>query len=271
MLHASRRLGQHFLVSGDVLLKIIAAADLKPTDAVLEIGPGTGTLTRALAERAGQVIAVEKDERLFNALDEELEKEGIANVRLIHGDILKLLTFNFKLETPYKVVANIPYYLTSRLIRRLLEANPPPQEILLMIQKEVAERIVAAPPRMNLLAIAVQAYAIPEILLSIPPDAFRPRPKVHSALIRLSGISNRFFERNRINPDDFFALVRTAFRTKRKTILNAIVPLCEDKRTAAALLRQVGTPSDRRPENLSPETWAKLATIIRNRKSRNPR
>ncbi|MBI4032212.1 ribosomal RNA small subunit methyltransferase A [Candidatus Berkelbacteria bacterium] len=254
-------MGQHFLVSGDVLLKIIAAADLKPTDAVLEIGPGTGTLTRALAERAGQVIAVEKDERLFNALDEELEKEGIANVRLIHGDILKLLTFNFKLETPYKVVANIPYYLTSRLIRRLLEANPPPQEILLMIQKEVAERIVAAPPRMNLLAIAVQAYGRPEIVAHIPASAFAPRPKVDSALIRIANISAGFFDAAGVRPERFFLLVKGAFSQRRKTLANSLAPALGGKAAVREALKTIGRAETARPQELSIGDWARLCRI----------
>lgn len=266
-------MGQRFLRSRSVLRKIIAAADLKPTDVVLEIGPGTGTLTRALAERAGQVITVEKDERLFQLLDEQLKKEGIANVHLIHGDILKIPLeklvvhflrswkyYNKSTEAPrYRVVANIPYYLTSRLIRRLLEAEHPPKDILLMVQKEVAERITAKPPRMNLLALSVQAYGRPEIVAPVPASAFSPRPKVDSAIIRISEISNVFFREHRITARNFFATAKTGFHHKRKVLVNSLAKTFGDKPAAAAALRACGLRPNARPEELSPREWARLA------------
>ncbi len=157
MIHTSKRLGQHFLISSEVLKKIISAAELSPQDTVLEIGPGTGVLTRAMADCGARIIAVEKDERLAAMLEDECKRRGMASVRIIRGDILKIPFARLGLPPHYRVVANIPYYLTGRLIRRLLEAAPPPRDILLMVQVEVAERITAKPPHMNLLALAVQA------------------------------------------------------------------------------------------------------------------
>ena len=251
-------MGQRFLISRPVLTKIIAAADLSREDTVLEIGPGTGILTRALAEKAGRVIAVEKDKRLFELLSEQLKKEGISNVRLISGDILHIPSPYTLTPSPYKVVANIPYYLTSRLIRRLLEAEHPPKDILIMVQKEVAERITARPPHMNLLALSVQAYGQPRILARVPPEAFSPPPKVESALIEITGISGDFFTKHRIAPERFFALAKAAFAGKRKILANSLARTLDGKEHARALIKKSGLADRARPEELSLEDWAKL-------------
>lgn len=251
-------LGQHFLVSRTVLAKIVAAANLTPTDTVLEIGPGRGILTFALAERAGKVIAVEKDPRLAGLLERELESRGIKNVTIIRGDILKLFPDQLRLPHYYRVVANIPFYLTSRLIRRLLESAERPQDILLTVQKEVAERIVAKPPRMNLLALAVQAYCRPRILFRIPASAFNPRPKVESAAIALADISTDFFTKHNIPEAAFFSLLRAAFSQKRKTIANSLARALGDKKQGIAVLRRAGVPPAARPETLTLEDWARL-------------
>ena len=270
-------MGQRFLTSRPILEKIIDAAGLSKDDTALEIGPGTGALTIELAKKAGRVIAVEKDKKLFELLELRLKRLGIANVRLILGDILKLVE-NSERETmsgkqdrlaplvhcslltdSYKVVANIPYYLTSRLIRIFLESENQPAEMFLMVQKEVAERIIAKPPRMNLLALSVQAYAEPEIMFGVPRHAFSPTPRVDSAFIRFKKISRSFFDKNGIEPDRFFRIVRAGFRAKRKTLANNLEEYLGDKKTAKMLLKKCAIDPGARAETLSLENWAILA------------
>jgi len=256
-------MGQRFLVSRSVGAKIIASARLEPNDTVLEIGSGRGELTMGLARAAGRVIAVEKDPRLIAILRQRLARQGVRNITLIHGDILKILASGSITSNPYKVVANIPYYLTSRLIRKLLEAEHPPEEILLMVQREVAERIAAEPPRMNLSGLAVQAYGRPEILFWVPAEAFRPRPKVDSAFIRISDISREFFLRHRISPAAFFTVLRAAFRGKRKTVENALAKnLPRPKARIAAITERLGL-AGKRPEQLTLDDWCKLVAAIK--------
>lgn len=265
MIHDSRRIrpnllmGQHFLRSGAVLAKIIAAANLSKTDTVLEIGPGLGVLTFELARWAKEVVAVEKDKRLAALLEKKLKKERISNVRLITADILKIFPIShLSLPTSYKIVANIPYYLTGRLIRKFLTCEHPPTEMLLMVQKEVAERIIARPPKMNLLAIAVQAYAEPKILFRVPKNAFWPQPKVDSALIRISKISKRFFAAADVEESEFFAIVRAAFQGKRKTLENSLAKnLKLPKAAVSKTLSELGLLG-KRPEMLGIENWIKL-------------
>ena len=262
MLHASKRLGQHFLVSRPVLRKIVAAADLQPSDTVLEIGPGLGALTTALARRAERVIAVEKDAHLANMLEPRLERAGITNVTLITGDILKIPLSDLNLPDPYRVVANIPYYLTSRLIRRFLESNPPPASMLLMVQREVAERIAARPPRMNLLALSVQAYGRPTIIAAVRAGAFSPRPGVQSAILEISEISTRFFAAHHISPAELFAVARAAFNQRRKLLANSLQRLAAGKTGALAAIKTAGLAKSARPEELSLEEWARLTRTL---------
>lgn len=262
MIPPARRLGQHFLKSAAVLRNIIAAADLTPDDTVLEIGAGTGALTRALAARVCAVIAVEKDHELCRSLEVGLQREGVLNIRLVRGDILKIPFDGLGLPERYLVVANIPYYLTGRLIRKLLEADPPPEKILLMVQREVAERITAKPPRMNLLAVAVQACANVEILFAVPRSAFRPMPEVDSAFIRIAGINRKFFEQHGTTEETFFRIVRAAFRGQRKTIENALAVQSDiSKKEALAAARRLGL-AGRRPGELTLDQWMGLVRML---------
>lgn len=262
MLHASKRLGQHLLTSRSVLAKIIAAAELSTRDTVLEIGPGTGILTRALADRAGSVIAVEKDQDLCQSLKTRFAEEGIANVRLICGDTMKIPLEDLAMPDRYLVVANIPYYLTSRLIRRLLEAERPPERIFLMVQREVALRITARPPRMNLLALSVQAYGKPEIILTAPPEAFSPPPAVSSALIAIRSISGSFFARQRTDPARFFRVIRAAFQGKRKTLENSLSRNLKLPKTEIMELLARQKLAGKRPETLTLEDWGGLVHVM---------
>ena len=232
-----KRLGQNFLVDKRVLGKIIEAANLGKEDTVLEIGAGIGTLTLELAKKAKKVIAVEKDPKMCEILHETMK--GYENVEIIQGDILKLEIFNFQFSifkqkpnaknqmpktkckiqnTRYKVVANLPYYITSPVIRKFLEAENPPSEMILMVQKEVAQRICARPPRMNLLAVSVQFYAEPKIVSYVSKNSFWPSPKVDSAIIQITPLINA--DRKQINADLFFKVVKAGFSQPRKQILN---------------------------------------------------
>jgi len=231
----SKGLGQNFLVDKRVLGKIIEAANLGKENTVLEIGAGIGTLTLELAKKAKKVIAVEKDPKMCEILHETMK--GYENVEIIQGDILKLEIFNFQFSifkqkpnaknqmpktkckiqnTRYKVVANLPYYITSPVIRKFLETDSPPSEMILMIQKEVAQRICARPPRMNLLAVSVQFYAEPKIVSYVSKNSFWPSPKVDSAIIKIARNKNQ----ETVNKELFFKIVKAGFSQPRKQILN---------------------------------------------------
>ncbi|PIP24995.1 MAG: ribosomal RNA small subunit methyltransferase A [Candidatus Nealsonbacteria bacterium CG23_combo_of_CG06-09_8_20_14_all_36_12] len=229
-----KRLGQHFLVDEGVFWKIIKVADLKPKDTILEIGPGIGNLTRELVKRVKRVVTVEKDWKMVEILKETLK--DFQNVEIVNADILKinLKTFNLKPKA-YKIVANLPYYITSPVIRKFLESDSPPKEMVLMVQKEVAQRIcppslklrgTGAKPKMNLLAISVWFYAKPEIISYISKKSFWPQPKVDSAIIKIiprrksmisTIVENVDQERFR---DLFFKIVKAGFSQPRKQLIN---------------------------------------------------
>lgn len=211
---ASKRLGQNFLIDKNILRKIIESADIKPTYTIIEVGPGIGTLTQALAEKSGRVIAVEKDEKMIKILKETLK--DYKNVEIIHGDILKTTKLQI---SNYKVVANIPYYLTSPLIRKFLERPngypESPESMVLMLQKEVAQRICAKPPNMSILAVSAQFYANAKIISYVSKNCFLPAPKVDSAVIKI-------IPHNKYNmpADLFFKIVKAGFSHPRKQLLN---------------------------------------------------
>lgn len=241
-----KSLGQHFLRCRWVISTLIHTAELNPSDTVLEIGPGKGTLTRALAKSAKRVIAVEKDERLAEELEKSLKQEGFSNIEIIKRDILILLKSDFNSIFKWKVIGNIPYYLTSRLLRLLFEHKPLPKLIVLTVQKEVAQRICVKSPHMNLLALSVQAYGKPKIIKTVPPSCFSPKPKVDSAIIKISDISDKFFKDNKISETKFFEVLRTAFSQKRKQLGHTLG------------LKKIDPLSAARPEELTLEQWAKL-------------
>jgi len=255
-----KRLGQHFLHDPRHLRRIVDAADLQPEDVVLEIGPGTGTLTRYLLDRSGHVVAVEVDERLVQLLRETFGSSP--KLTLVHGDILSLDPGALIREAvgeakPYKVVANLPYYITSAIVRHLLESDPRPQTLVLTVQKEVAQRMVARPPRMNLLAVSVQFYGEPRLVHTIPRGAFRPRPRVDSAVVRIDVLPEP-----RVSvpsPEAFFQVVRAGFGQKRKQLRNALAAgLRLPPEEVERMLQEVGIDPKRRAETLSLEEWARL-------------
>ena len=252
-----KSLGQNFLADGAALRKIIAAAEIAPDDRVLEIGPGLGSLTTLLAASASRVVAVEIDDRFLAPLEYVLG--GHDNVVLVHGDILALDPSELVPGDGYLVVANIPYYITSALIRHLLEAENQPRRLVLTVQKEVAQRICASPGKLSLLALSVQIYGRPEICARIPARAFYPAPKVDSSVVRVD-----LFEDPTIGTElrsDFFKLAKAGFSQKRKTLRNALAGgLHLSKEAAVALLTDAEVDPGRRAETLTIDEWQALTT-----------
>ena len=257
-LRAHKGIGQNFLQDPLALEKIISAAKIQPMDTVLEIGPGLGSLTRYLAISAKEVVAVELDKNLLPPLKAILTP--YQNIRLIHGDILKLSPKDLNLENDYIVVANIPYYITSAVIRHLLESELKPRRIVLTVQKEVAQRICAEPGDMSLLALSVQIYGTPRIAAHIPANAFFPAPKVDSAVLIVDIYSSPRIREELLNT--FFKLIKAGFSQKRKTLRNSLSSGLHISPTdAAALLTRVNIDPQRRAETLSIEEWEKLSEI----------
>ncbi len=263
-----KRWGQHFLTDPRILESIADAAEITPAETVLEIGPGLGHLTRVMATRAGRVIAVEVDAALADKLRADLA--DYPNVVIIQGDILEREPLEWRAlggdkfeagrepaSVSYKVVANLPYYITSAILRYLLEAAVKPRIIVVMVQREVAQRMVARPPEMNLLAVTVQVMAEVKIVRTIAAGAFYPRPKVDSAVVRLDVL-----ERPRFDIEDtreLFRLVRAGFGERRKQLRNSLSRGLELEPAAAErVLARAGIDARRRAESLSLAEWAAL-------------
>jgi 16S rRNA (adenine1518-N6/adenine1519-N6)-dimethyltransferase len=252
-----KRLGQNFLVDPVALGRIVDAAGLGDTDAVVEVGAGVGNLTRLLAERARQVLAVEVDERLVELLREEVA--DLPNVSVLYGDVLGVSDFGFP-HLGYVVVGNLPYYITSAVLRHFLEDRPRPSRLIVTVQREVAQRIVAGPGDMSLLAVSVQFYGRPEIVARIPAGAFYPTPQVDSAVLRIAvAPAPRLALPPGIEERDFFQVVRAGFSQKRKTLRNSLSGgLRLPRGEVEAALRRAGVDPRRRAETLSLEEWARL-------------
>lgn len=259
-LHPHKGLGQNFLEDPTALEKIVTAADVQPTDTVLEIGPGLGSLTRYLAASAKAVVAVELDQHLLPPLKSVLAP--YTNVRLIHGDILEVSPNDLIHEQDYMVVANIPYYITSALIRHLLESKAKPRRIVLTIQKEVAKRICEKPGDLSLLALSVQVYGRPYIAADIPADAFFPPPSVDSSVLCIDIYPAPLIPVELL--ETFFKLSKAGFSQKRKTLRNALSAGLQMPPSAAAeLLTSADIDPQRRAETLSMEEWQRLSEIRR--------
>lgn len=254
-LRGKKWLGQNFLVDPAAVLKIVDAAELTPADTVLEIGPGPGALTTQIAERAGRVIAVEIDADVLPVLRGTLA--SFENVTLIHGDILEQ-DIAALVPPPYKVIANLPYYITSAVLRHLLETRSRPTTLVVTVQREVAQRIVAAPDEMSLLGVSVQFYGRPRIVTRIPPGAFRPVPQVHSAAVHIDCFDPLPW--GKVDEELFFRVVRAGFGQKRKQLKNALAHgLSLPLDGVEAALVQAGIDSRRRAETLSVEEWVALS------------
>jgi 16S rRNA (adenine1518-N6/adenine1519-N6)-dimethyltransferase len=263
-LHARKGLGQNFLIDEDVLGLIISTAQLTSEDLVIEVGPGLGVLTEELAKHAGRVIAIELDDNLATLLRERLSANS--NVTIINQDILKIdlaaLLSNFK-TTKYKVVANLPYYITSPVLRHFLEAEMKPESMVVMVQKEVAEEIAARPGKMSLLSIGVQLYGQPEILAKVPAASFYPAPKVDSAILKVTPYSEPRVQIT--DTEGFFRLARAGFSSARKQLANSLAKgLGITKEESLSLLEKANIDSQRRAETLAIEEWANLWRVYRN-------
>ncbi len=266
-LRARKRLGQHFLVDGKVLKQILSAAEISPQDVIVEVGPGLGIMTAELARRAGWVIAVELDDNLAALLKQTLA--SFKNVAIINKDILKIdpASLLAKPEIPsgkYKVVANLPYYITSPVLRHFLEASVKPERMIVMVQKEVARQIVAKPGERSVLTVAVQFYGKPSIVSYVPARAFYPAPEVDSAILRIDVYSQPPVPVT--DEKSFFELVRAGFTAPRKQIANSLAQgsgLPKDE--VRLLLAKSSIAPQRRAETLTLEEWAKLWQVSQKR------
>jgi 16S rRNA (adenine1518-N6/adenine1519-N6)-dimethyltransferase len=255
--------------------RIVAAADLAREDIVLEIGAGDGALTALIAAQAGRVVAVELDQRLIPGLNERFAAQP--HVTVLHGDILGMeiggamrggcgepgsaTAPEADASLHFKVVANLPYYITAAVIRKLLELPQPPDLLVLTVQREVAERIAAGPPQMSLLAVSVQYYCTAQVVDHIPPGAFRPPPKVESAVIRLLRRHEPLFPR--LPAEDFFRVVRAGYCQPRKQLRNSLAHgMGTSGGQASAWLLEAGVSPHRRAETLTLEEWGRLGEMV---------
>jgi len=265
-----KSLGQHFLIDKAVLERILSAAELSPKDIVIEIGPGLGILTEGLAKRGARVIAVEVDSKLIALLKKRLA--AFPDVKIVHADILKvtpqqLLQENLpasELIPGYKVIANLPYYITSPVLSHFLEAQPRPSEMVVMVQKEVGEAIAAAPGKMRLLSVKVQFYSQPAIVSYVPAASFYPPPKVDSAILRLDVYSQPPLIQSGVSDvASFFDIVMHGFRSPRKQLRNSLAhSLGMPPSQVASLLEKAGIEAKRRAETLSLEEWRELWKVF---------
>jgi len=265
-LKARKGLGQHFLIDDEVLEAIVAAAELDSTDTVIEVGPGLGIMTAELAKQAGWVIAIELDNKLAAILKKTLPHD---NIVILNEDVLgtdpkamlqgRAPSFPAALS-PYKVVANLPYYITSPVLRDFLEASVKPEVMVVMVQKEVAEAIVAGPGRRSVLSISVQFYGRPSIVAHVPASSFYPAPEVDSAVVKIE-----VYPRPPVDVDEegFFALVRAGFTATRKQVANSLAQgLKLPKAEALGLLGEADIDPQRRAETFTLEEWATLWRVF---------
>lgn len=268
--HFQKNLGQNFLIDGNIVHKIVDAANLTEEDVVLEIGAGIGTLTYALSEKAGRVIVVEIDKNLAPILSETLADRE--NITIHYGNALKT-DFDALVSSltggtygpgakPYKIVANLPYYITTPLIMHALESHFNVSEIVIMVQKEVAERLTASPGNKDYGAITVSVnyYSKPETVIKVPKQVFIPQPEVESAVVRLQVRKEppAFI----YNEKTFFQVVRAAFGQRRKTLANTLTAVMGDKNVVTQLLKDLGIDPIRRGETLSIEDYANISNAL---------
>ena len=245
--------GQNFLISKNIISKIIAAAQIKPSEIILEVGPGTGNLTRTLLEVGASVIAVEKDRELTALLKLKMKNEKL---RIIEGDILK---FDESLiKKPYRIIANIPYYLTGKLIQKFLLSNDRPVEMILMVQKEVGERIAARPPKANYLSSLVGFLAKAEILFRVGQENFWPKPKVDSVMVKIVPRPTAA----EVDTNEFIVFLRKIFKQPRQTLFNNLVKNGFSRPTTEKLFQDFNLPKNTRAQTLSVSELVKMFQSI---------
>jgi 16S rRNA (adenine1518-N6/adenine1519-N6)-dimethyltransferase len=259
-LRAKKGLGQHFLVDEAILKTILDAAELSSQDIVIEVGPGLGVLTAELARRAGKVIAVELDAKLASLLKRRLA--SLPNIEVVSADILKVSLLQLVGErSKYKVVANLPYYITSPILHYFVEGSPRPSLMVVMVQKEVGEAIVASSGKMSLLAVSLQVYSKPKIVSYVPAQSFYPPPKVDSAIVRFDLLSEPAIKV--ADMGGFFGVVRCGFSLPRKQLRNSLAHgLGIEPARAVEFLGKAGIEPQRRAETLSLEEWKRLYKVV---------
>lgn len=253
-----KKFGQNFLIDGVVLKKIIAFCALSQRDVVLEIGPGMGALTKEIAPRAKKIIAVEKDRRIVPLLKENLS--SLKNLKIIEEDILKIKAESLGLPKNYKIIANLPYNISLFVIRKFLEGKNPPRLMILMVQKEVAQKICSK--KSSLPKLAIEFYAKPKILFYVKKDAFWPKPKVDGAVIEIKDIENKA---RQCDENLFFSVIKAGFLFPRKTILNNLsFGLKLERETIEKMLSKMNIRKDIRPENIDLKEWINLSLECKN-------
>lgn len=261
MIKAKKTLGQNFLESEKYLAKIIDSASLKKGELVLEIGPGLGSLTEEILKKEIRLIAVEKDSRLINYLREKFKAEiDSKKMILIECDVLESKGLeNLLMDKKYKIVANIPYYITGQIMRKFLESKNKPESITILVQKEVAERIVAKDKKESILSISVKFFGKPEYISTVPKGAFRPQPKVDSAILNIENISSDMLMG--LNIENLFKIVKLGFSHKRKR-LDSNLSQNYDKDMVKLALDKLNIQNGARAEDLSVEKWIELCGVL---------
>ncbi len=257
-MQAKKSLGQHFLTSHAIIAEIISSSNISPTDTVLEIGPGRGILTRGLLDTEAKVIAVEKDDTLIPELQKKFAKEiASGKLSLVHEDILDMKP----LAGAYKLVANIPYYITGQIIRQFLEIENQPASMTLLIQKEVAERIVARDGKESLLSLSVKVFGTPRLVRKVLPGSFTPPPTVDSAILTVNDISRK--KLSGVEEKKFFVLLHLGFAHKRKQLLPNLAETSEYKKDILTeVFARCGLDNKCRAEDVSLEQWIELAILL---------
>ena len=270
---AKKSLGQHFLTDKQVILDIIACSNIEKSENVLEIGPGTGVLTKALLEAGAKVYAFEKDDRAISILQNEFKNELVnGTFTLFHEDYLNTNAENLKQiglsSGKFKIIANIPYYITGKIVSHALENDLQPKEMVLMVQKEVAERIVAEDGKESILSLSVKLFGTPKIVRHVSRHSFRPPPDVESSVISISSINNEFFSANNLDFPQVFRLIKAGFAHKRKILIkNLSEELSKaDQNIKISNLNEIwselGFNQNTRAEELDTETWKSLILKI---------
>lgn len=260
---AKKSLGQNFLTSMDVVRDIVSAGEVISSDTVLEIGPGKGMLTKALLETGAHVVAIEKDDRMIPLLEQTFANEITkGQFRLIHGDVLEMNTESIGIAPKsYKLIANIPYYITGEIIRMFFEINPQPSRIVLMVQKEVADRIMAYDDKSSILSTSIRAYGTPKRVRIVSKGCFSPAPTVDSAVLLIENISKDTFLKNKLTETEFFNVVKTGFAHKRK-ILTSNLSLVFSKEKISHIWPKTNLDPKVRAEDLSLDDWIRISALL---------
>jgi len=259
MIKAKKSLGQNFLQDKHIAEKIVKSANLREKDKVLEVGPGQGVLTEFLLKKADFVLAVEKDDRLFLSLKQRFGNQK--NLRLVNKDILQLTEAELKKifhEQPYKIVANLPYNISGVFLKKFLSADFKPQSMTLMLQKEVGERMTVKAPHNNILSLSVRFFGEPKRVFEVKPGSFYPRPKVHSAVMRIDNIKKRFPQ---VKEKDFFSLVKKGFSAKRKKLINNLKNYY-DQEKLKRIFSELNLSENTRAQELTLEQWVDLVLAL---------